>query len=68
MECIQNEKSLKHRHRQTEVEFKSYVFSNHKPGLLLYVNVPDNIRITFTGTTAEHIESLDTSYDTSRLV
>ena len=25
-----------HRHKQTELEIRSYIFSDHKPGLLLY--------------------------------
>ena len=28
----------KHRHKQTELEIQSYIFSDHKPGLLLYAN------------------------------
>ena len=36
MECIQNEKRLKHRHKQTELDIQSYIFSDHKPGFLLY--------------------------------
>ena len=36
MECIPNEKSLKHRHKQTESEIQPYIFGDHKPGRLLY--------------------------------
>ena len=39
MEYIQNEKCLKPRHKQTELEIYSYIFSDHKLGLLLYVDV-----------------------------
>ena len=38
MEFAQNRKNLKHRHKQTELEI--YIFSDHKPRLLLYaINV-----------------------------
>ena len=35
MECIQDEKSLKYRHKETEWRL-NHMFSEHKPGLLLY--------------------------------
>ena len=35
MECIQNEK-VSNARKQTEFEIYSYIFSHHKPGLLLY--------------------------------
>ena len=39
MKCIQNEKTIfKQRHKQTEVEIKSFTFSDHTPGLLLCVS------------------------------
>ena len=37
MEYIQNEKHLKHRHKQTESEISAYIFSNHKLGRLLCI-------------------------------
>ena len=42
VECIQNENGLNHRHKQTKLEIYSYIFSDHKPGLLLYVNYAFN--------------------------